>query len=79
MVEEEEMDKVNQTNLACPAPEEMRPINNTSPWYSVHMTHRYEQMEQWRDKVEKKMFLTSKKVRRCTQELRVWDCPQVNK
>ena len=51
MVGEEEMDKVNQKKFACPAPEEMRPINNTSPWYSVYTSHRYEQMEQWRDKV----------------------------
>ena len=35
-IEEEDTDRVNQKNLACPAPEEMRPINNASPWYSIY-------------------------------------------
>ena len=45
------MDRINQKKLACPAPEEMRPINNASPWYSIYTSLRYEQMENWRNEV----------------------------
>ena len=50
-VEEEDMDRINQKKLACPAPEEMRPINNASPWYSIYTSLRYEQTENWRNEV----------------------------
>ena len=50
-VDDEDLDKVNQKKLACPAPEEMRPINNASPWYSIYTSLRYEQMESWRNEV----------------------------
>ena len=50
-VDDEDLDKISQKNLACPAPEEMRPINNASPWYSIYTSLRYEQMENWRNEV----------------------------
>ena len=50
-VDDEDLDKVNQKKLACPAPEEMRPINNASPWYSIFTSLRYEQMESWRNEI----------------------------
>ena len=50
-VDDEDLDRVNQKKLACPAPEEMRPINNASPWYSIYTSLRYEQMENWRNEV----------------------------
>ena len=45
------MDRINQKKCACPAPEEMRPINNASPWYSIYTSLRYEQMEKWRNEL----------------------------
>ena len=50
-IEEEDMDRVSQKKLACPEPEEMRPISNASPWYSVYTSLRFQQMEEWRDKI----------------------------
>ena len=50
-IDDEDLDKVSQRKLACPAPEEMRPINNASPWYSIYTSLRYEQMESWRNEV----------------------------
>ena len=50
-VDDEDLDRINQQKLACPAPEEMRPSNNASPWYSIYTSLRYEQMETWRNEV----------------------------
>ena len=50
-VDDEDLDRINQKKLACPATEEMRPINNASPWYSIYTSLRYEQMENWRNEV----------------------------
>ena len=50
-VDDEDLDRINQKKLSCAAPEEMRPINNASPWYSIYTSLRYEQMENWRNEV----------------------------
>ena len=50
-IDDGDLDRVSQRKLACPAPEEMRPINNASPWYSIYTSLRYEQMESWRNEV----------------------------
>ena len=39
----------------------MRPINNASPWYSIYTSLRYEQMENWRNKVMPNSMLGARK------------------